>query len=128
MLSNEQQFEPSLPPQAWNDSAIGGMVAARLNGLMRASGRQVPLVHVGKPISRAVHEWQLESCDLRDAQMILAQPLHPRSVFRGIARREQGAPLVDLWQIALDAVSSAARGREQAEFIVERVLALQEGR
>lgn len=51
---------------------------------------------------------------------------HWMSVFRGIVRRGMGAPLADLWQIALDAVSSAARGREQAEYILERVLTLQE--
>jgi hypothetical protein len=126
MSTNEQQFEPLLPRQAWKESALGGMFAAGRNDLMHTSGRQAPLVHVGKPLSMAMHEWHLESCDLRDAQMILAQPLHPESVFRGIVMQEQGAPLVDLWQIALDAVSSAARGREQAEFIVERILALQE--
>jgi len=128
LFSNEEHAEPPLAPAIWGDSAIGGMFAARHMGLMRVSGRHVPLVHVGKPMSRAMHAARLESCDLRDAQMILARPLYPKSVFRGIIKREQAAPLVDIWQVALDAVSSAARGREQAEYIVERVLALQESR
>ena len=128
IFSIDRQFDPPLPPESWNNAAIGGMCAARQIGLMRVSGRQVPLVHIAKPMSRAMHEWQLESCDMRDAQMVLAKPLYPRSVFRGGVKRKQGAPLVDVWQIALDVVSSAARGLEQAEYIIERVLAFQEGR
>ena len=123
---DQEPAEPPLPPQAWHDVAIGGMSAAMHRGLSRVGGRQLPLVHVGGPLSRAMHDWRLESCDRRDAQMVLSRPLYPRSVFRGVVRRKWGAPLVDLWQIALDATSSAVRGQEQAEYIRERVIALQE--
>jgi hypothetical protein len=126
LFSNEEHSEPPLAPEIRGDSAIGGLFAARHMGLLRVSGRHVPLVHVAKPMSRAIHAARVESCDPRDAQMILVRPLYPKSVFRGVVKREQAAPLVDLWQIALDAVSSPARGREQAEYIVERVLAFQE--
>jgi len=118
--------ETPVLPEPWDDSAFGGLFAAKQMGLLHVSGHHVPLLHVGKPMTRAMHEWQLESCDVRDAQLILAEPLYPRSVFRGVIKQEQSAPRVDLWQAALDSVSSAARGQEQAKFIVERILALQE--
>jgi hypothetical protein len=57
--------------------------------------------------------------------MIISRPYHRESVFRGRIERPGGLPLVDLWQIALDSVSTGARGAEQAEYILERVLALQ---
>ncbi len=119
--------DPPLPPEAWKDSALGGALAALHRGLFRGGSRQPPIVHIGIPMARALREWQLEECDPRDAEMTLRRPLHPRSVFRGIVRRKDGAPLVDIWQTALDCVSDSVRGREQADFILERVLALQEG-
>ena len=126
-FSSEHQFELPVLPETLGDSAIGGLFAARQMGLMRVSGRQVPLVHIEKSMSRAMQAWQFEGCEVRDAQMILARPLYPRSVFRGVVKRGPAAPWVDLWQIALDAVSITARGQEQAEYIVERVLAFQDG-
>lgn len=128
IFPEEGDAEPPLTPEACRSCVIGGMFAAISRGLLHASGRHLPFVHIQKPISQAMRDWKLESCDSRDAQMILVQPLHPHSVFRGAAKRIGGAPLVDLWQVALDAVSSGPRGREQADYIVERVLALQERR
>lgn len=116
---------PPLPPTAAEAVALGGVHAALCLGLMRVAGRPLPLVHVRIPFNQALGEWQLEGCELRDAQMIISRPLRPQSVFRGRIERADGLPLVDLWQIALDSVSTGARGAEQAEYILERVLALQ---
>lgn len=123
--SAEQQA-PDLPPEAWAHTAVGGSLAAMQGGLLRVGGRQPPLVHVEGSLSRAMKAWQLEACDPRDARMILVKSSYPESVFRGTVRREAGPPAVDLWQIALDAVACEARGEEQAEFLMDRVLALQE--
>jgi len=125
-FEGQRPVEPPLPVAAWGDVALGGFCAATLVGLLRVGGHQLPIVHVAIPLARALHEWRLEKCDPRDAQFILSRPLYPQSVFRGVVERERGAPLVDLWQIALDSVHSAARGQEQAEFVVQRVLEVQE--
>ena len=94
--------EPPLPESAWDAAVVGGAFAALKRGLLRVGGRQTPLVHVRIPISRAIQDWQLEECDPRDAQMVLSRPLFPQSVFLGQLRRQDGPPLVDLWQVALD--------------------------
>jgi hypothetical protein len=115
-----------LPSSAWDSATVGGASAALRHGLLRKPNRQPPLIHLEIPISRAISIWQLEECELRDAQMILSRPMFPRSVFRGRVRGQKGPPLVDMWQVALDSISSGGRGREQADYILERILAFQE--
>ncbi len=118
--------EPVLPPPAGEVAVLGGAFAALHRGLLRVGGHQLPLVHVRIPIGRAIQDWQLEECEPRDAEIVLSRPLFPQSVFRGRVLRSNQLPLVDLWQIALDSISGTARGNEQAQYILERVLALQE--
>jgi hypothetical protein len=126
--SSEQDWsgESQLPRTAWGDAVLGGGIAAEIGDLLRIVGSFVPLVHVKIPFSNALQDWSLERCDTRDAQFVLNRPLYPRSVFSGEVHRRRGAPVVDVWQIALDSVRTDPRGLEQADYIVQRVIALQE--
>jgi hypothetical protein len=78
--------------------------------------REPPLVYVDAAVRPLAGVVGLVACEHRDADVLLARPKHPESVFRATA---VGAlPTVDAIQAALDVVSHPARGREQAEHIV----------
>ena len=123
---NPGKLDLPLPPEAWSSVAIGGLSAARVLGLSHVSTKQLPLVHVEDSIATVLRGWGLEPTEPEQAQLVLSEPLYPRSLFRGKVSRPEDLPLVDLWQIALDSVGLAARGREQADYILQRVMQLQE--
>jgi hypothetical protein len=118
--------EPPLPAAATQGAALGGALAAKLCGFLHSSGPHVPLVHLKIPVAEALDAWNLEIADPRDAALRLRQPRFPESVFRGVVRRGEKLAVVDLWQMALDAVAGDSRGMEQAQYILERVLKMQE--
>ena len=115
-----------LPPSGEGDVALGGSWAARRLGLARAQLRQPPLLHVRIPLRNAIVDWDLKVCESRDATMILHRSPYIQSVFRGVCRIQGEVSLVDMWQVALDSVPHAARGEEQAEYIINRILELPE--
>ena len=102
-------------------------MAARKRDLLHASGSHVALIHLRLPIADAMAAWKLESADPQHASLRLRQARYPESIFRGSVPRNGKLALVDVWQMALDAVSDGARGPEQAEFLLDRVLGFQEG-
>lgn len=115
-----------LPAAATRWAVLGGAAAAKRRGLLHSGGSQVPLVHLRIGIEEALRDGGLEMADPRDAVLRLRRPRYPMSVFRGIVPRGDKLALVDLWQMALDSITGDSRGAEQAEFLLGRVLELQE--
>jgi len=68
-----------------------------------------------------VRRFDLEECADHEAELYSLQVPYEESVRRG-TREVEGLNVVDILQAALDTARHAARGREQAEYIVEHVL------
>jgi hypothetical protein len=71
--------------------------------------------------AKALAAWHLEPCDPRDAHLVLLRTPFAESIFRPPTTM-QGLRVVDILQAALDVSRHAARGFEQAEYIVHEVL------
>jgi hypothetical protein len=56
------------------------------------------------------------------APIVLLRPKHSRAVFGGITRLD-GLPVCDILQVYLDLYHLPDRGREQADFVYEQMLA-----
>lgn len=102
-------------------SVIGSYQAAKAHGLLRITGSPMAEIHVRGPLRELLAHHQLVRVEPRDADFALIRSPHPESVFRA-AIKQQGLRVSDPLQAALDCVASPARGREQAEFIIERIL------
>ena len=100
---------------------VGGFEAASRLGLLHVAGVGVPELHVRDPLEPLLAERGLVEVERRDASYGLIRSSFPESVFRG-AQVLDRLPIVDVLQSALDVVASKARGQEQAEFLVERIL------
>lgn len=100
---------------------VGGFEAASRLGLLHVAGVGVPELHVRAPLESLLAERGLVQVEKRDASFGLVRSPFPESVFRG-AQVLDRLPVVDVLQSALDVVASKARGNEQAEFLVERIL------
>ncbi|MFT5585783.1 MAG: hypothetical protein ACI9VR_003376 [Cognaticolwellia sp.] len=101
--------------------AVGGFEAASRLGLLHVAGVGVPELHVRGPIEPLLAERGLVQVERRDANFGLIHSSYTESVFRG-AHVLDRLPIVDVLQSALDVVASKARGHEQAEYLVDRIL------
>lgn len=101
--------------------AVGGFEAASRLGLLHVAGVGVPELHVRGRLEPLLAERGLIQVERRDADYGLIHSPYSESVFRGAQVLDQ-LPIVDVLQAALDVVGSKARGREQAEYLVERIL------
>lgn len=101
--------------------AVGGHLAAEFHGVARTDGR--PLLHLNHPIEVLVDDWGLDLVDEGDYDFSVCVHPYTESVFRPV-EQIAGLPVVDVLQCGLDMVAHA-RGGEQAEFIIEHILAAQ---
>jgi hypothetical protein len=93
-----------------------------LLGVLHAPVAQRELYVVGDP-GAAMEEWNLEACEDRDAHFRLRHARFPKSILRGrLVNEKENLPVVDVLQAALDVCGHAARGAEQAEYIINHVL------
>lgn len=107
-------------PGIAGDFAVSGFEACRLLGILHASVIR-PEVYVIGDLESALDALDLEVCDERDAQFFLRKAQFGQSILRGRLVQEN-LPIVDVLQAALDVCDQAARGAEQAEYIVNHVL------
>jgi hypothetical protein len=98
---------------------VAGFAACSVLGVQHASFKTTEL-YVSN-IKRALEAWDLVACDARDAQFVLLRTTLVESVFRG-ATKLGPTSVVDVLQAALDVNRHAARGYEQAEYILHDVL------
>jgi len=101
--------------------ALTGHQACRLYRLKHSEARSIHLFVSGDP-SPLMQALQLVPSTNLDAPIVLLRPKHSRSVFGGITHLD-GLPVCDILQVYLDVSHLPDRGREQADFIYERMLA-----
>ena len=102
------------------DYAICGFEACRLLGVLHTPVVRAEVYVIGE-LEAAFDALDLEVCDERDAHFFLRRAHFGQSVLRGRVVR-QNLPVVDVLQAALDVCDQAARGAEEAEYIVNHVL------
>lgn len=102
------------------DFAIAGFAACRLLGALHTVEPRVE-IHVLGALEDALAAWSLEPCHERDAHFLLVQTRFGQSILRGRVWVDK-LPVADVLQAALDVASQPARGREQAQYIIEHVL------
>lgn len=130
------------PNDAWfarlpNDlkAAIGGFEACRRRGWLHVRGVTSWEVHVEHPrdVERLATSLGLVESAPDRAALFVVQPPPPRTRGRTHEKLpgaiglwecllQDGLPTVDALEAAFDCVSHPARGREQAEYLVERIL------
>lgn len=94
--------------------------ACRVLGVLHATYADRE-VHIDGTLIEARTSWKLDRCDERDAHFVLLKSPLTESVFRGRVKRH-GLWVADPVQTALDASLHAARGEEQARFVLRDVL------
>lgn len=102
---------------------VGGFAACQRMGLLHAQGGRLE-VHALVAPDQALEAWEVERCELRDADAVLLLSQGREAIRRGV-HIVGGAPVVDPLQAALDVVRHEARGREQALFLKDRLLGWQ---
>lgn len=78
-------------------------------------------IYVSIDPSKALVDWDLEQCPEHSAHVYLRHMNFPESIMRG-RHVTANFPVVDVLQAALDVCNDAARGREQAEYLLAHVL------
>jgi hypothetical protein len=80
-----------------------------------------PHVYVERLQPSSLGSWKnLRPCEPGESpDVVLRQPLAPKSVFRGMVRAAASCDVLQVW---LDVASHPSRGREQADLISQRVL------
>ena len=101
--------------------ALTGHQACRFYRLKHSEARSIHLYVSGEP-SALMEELQLVPSAGLGAPIVLLRPRHPRSVLGGVSRLD-GVPVCDILQAYLDLYHLPDRGREQADFVHERMLA-----
>jgi hypothetical protein len=114
-LNRLRQLLDNAPP-----CALSGHQACRFYRLKHSDARSIHLYFSGES-SVLMKRLQLVESQNPAAPVILLQPRHRRSVFGGVSRVD-GVPVCDILQVYLDLYHLPDRGREQAEFIQERML------
>ena len=114
-LNRLRHLSDSAPP-----CALTGHQACRLYRLKYSDARSIHLYYSGEP-SVLMEELQLVPSDKPAAPVVLLQPRHRRSVFGGVSRVDD-VPVCDILQVYLDLYHLPDRGREQADFVYERML------
>lgn len=124
VLHTRATFEPSRLTDLLSNArdlrwAVAGFAACRELGVLHASFTTSE-VYV-EDTAKALAAWHLEGCDPRDAQVVLLRTPFAESIFR--APSALGSlNVVDVLQAALDVSRHAARGLEQAQYLVHEVL------
>jgi hypothetical protein len=101
--------------------ALSGHQACRVFGLRHSDARSIH-VYVAGDLAAALQALQLVPSSNSAAPIWLLRPKHARSVFGGVTLLD-GIQVCDYLQVYLDLYHLPDRGREQAEFLRERVLA-----
>ncbi len=114
-LNRLRHLSDSAPP-----CALTGHQACRLYRLKHSDARSIHLYYSGEP-SVLMEELQLVPSDKPAAPVVLLQPRHRRSIFGGVSRVDD-VPVCDMLQVYLDLYHLPDRGREQADFVHERIL------
>jgi len=114
-LNRLRHLSDSAPP-----CALTGHQACRLYRLKHSDARSIHLYDFGEP-SVLMEALQLVRSDNPVAPVVLLQPRHRRSVFGGVSRLDD-VPVCDILQVYLDLYHLPDRGREQADFVYERIL------
>ena len=114
-LNRLRHLSDSAPP-----CALTGHQACRLYRLKHSDARSIHLYYSGEP-SVLMEALQLVRSDNPAAPVVLLQPRHRRSVFGGVSRLDD-VPVCDILQVYLDLYHLPDRGREQADFVYERIL------
>ena len=114
-LNRLRHLSGSAPP-----CALTGHQACRLYRLKHSDARSIHLYYSGEP-SVLMEALQLVRSDNPVAPVVLLQPRHRRSVFGGVSRVDD-VPVCDILQVYLDLYHLPDRGREQADFVYERML------
>lgn len=101
--------------------AITGHQACKLYKVKHSSAKSIHIYFWGdrQNIANALNLVPAEVPD--DADLFLAEPKYPRSVFGGRIEKE-GIPICDILQCYLDLFHFPDRGREQANFIYETII------
>lgn len=102
--------------------ALTGHLACRFYRLKHSEARSIHLYLSGEP-SALMETLQLVPSADPGAPIVLLRPRHPRSVFGGVSRLD-GVSVCDILQVYLDLYHLPDRGREQADFVHERMLGL----
>ena len=113
----------AFPRSGSAQAIVGGFEACRRMGLLHATSDALE-IHVLGTWQRDLPTWSVERCEAEQADLSLVPSLNPESVVRGSVAGDD-LPTVDVLQAALDVVHSAARGTEQARFLIDHVLAAQ---
>ncbi len=100
--------------------ALTGHQACRFYRLKHSEARSIHLYVLGEPLA-LIEKLQLAPSADPGAPIVLLRPRHPRSVFGGVSRLD-GMPVCDILQVYLDLYHLPDRGREQADFVHERML------
>jgi len=106
------------PDQAF---ALSGHQACRFFRARHSEARSIHL-YVSGDVSVFLEALQLALDPNPAAPIVLLGPRHRRSVLRGAARIE-GVGVCDVLQVYLDLYHLQDRGREQADFLYDRILA-----
>jgi hypothetical protein len=115
--SLEQVFSKKDAP---SDFAICGFEACRYLGVLHAPVANREVYFFGDP-EVGLAAWDLEACDDRDAHFYFLKARSTQSILRGRLVKSN-LPVVDVLQAALDVCDQAARGMEQAQYIINHIL------
>ena len=99
---------------------VGHHLACNLLKLGRSNVRFVK-IYANRPVDEVLSALDLARDESADPQLSLAVPPIAQPVLAGHVVCE-GIPVCDVLQCYLDVRSSLARGHEQAEFILEKIL------
>lgn len=109
---------------------LTGGAAAHMFGMSRAPWRLPVFNLISGELSDFIHRHALRAVEPRDAHLVLRLPRDRMSVNLGSVTHRFGTQqdylmhVADPVQVALDVVREKPRGREQAEFIMQRVCEL----
>jgi hypothetical protein len=109
------QGGPSRPPLV-----VGSHLACHLLGMGRSNVR-LPWLHAGGKPAEIMAALDLAPAERGEGRVSLVVPSSPASVFGGLVWAD-GVPVCDALQCYLDVRLSAARGLEQSEAIMDRIL------
>lgn len=114
-LNRLRRLPDSAPP-----CALTGHLACGPYRLTHSDARSIHLYYSGEP-SDLMEALQVVPSDNPGAPIVLLQPKHRRSIFGGVSRVDD-VPVCDILQVYLDLYHLPDRGREQADFVYERIL------
>lgn len=101
------------------DWALSGFAACEELGILHAT-YGLAEAYVAAPLETILRLCELSIAETRNAHFVVI-PGHEESIFRALSR-DVRTPTVDVLQAALDVSAHAARGAEQAHYILHEVL------